>query len=380
MRILFINYEYPPLGGGAGNAMRHIGSELARRGESVFVLTSRFKGLPPTENADGVHVIRIPAFRRYKNKSNPFQMTCFILSACWRLFWNRKKIRPDVSAAFLGIPSGPPALFLSFLSRIPYIVSLRGGDVPGTQPEQLAFFHKMTKPLIKLIWKRAAFVVANSVGLAALARKTSPELDIPVIPNGVDLDTYRPPDNDEKQEKAPFRFLFVGRASREKNLPEALEALSRLKKFSWTFQIVGDGPMLQSWKGAAHRLGIEDRVEFSGWRPRGKLPDIYRNCHAFLFPSTSEGMPNVVLEALASGLPVIATRIRGNVDLVCHDKSGFLYDPGDRAALSHYLLNYMRDAALRSRLSREARIRAEQFSWEKAALSYRDLLEEASRD
>ena len=121
MRILLLNYEYPPIGGGAGNAAFHIGRELAEMGDEIIVLTSGFKGLQKTESKERTRIIRVPAWRKYRNKSNPVQMTLYILSCSWHLLLHGKKLRPDVAVAFLGIPSGPPALFLKILYGQPYI-------------------------------------------------------------------------------------------------------------------------------------------------------------------------------------------------------------------------------------------------------------------
>ena len=104
MRILLINYEYPPLGGGAGNATAQIAREMAALGHIVFVLTSRFANLPHEETLDGYTVIRIPALRKRADRSNPIEMLIFLLSSLFAVLRWRKRVAADWTIAFFGIP------------------------------------------------------------------------------------------------------------------------------------------------------------------------------------------------------------------------------------------------------------------------------------
>src|SRR5215212_9080535 len=134
MRLLLINSEYPPIGGGAGNASAHIAARLAKSGYQVTVVTSRFNGLPHKEQSGNLTIHRIPSLRRKQDRSGALEQILFILSA---LFWNLKmipRIKPNATLAFFGVPSGAVAWVLKLLFGIPYIVSLRGGDVPGFRP------------------------------------------------------------------------------------------------------------------------------------------------------------------------------------------------------------------------------------------------------
>src|SRR5262249_7766106 len=149
--------------------------------------------------------------------------------------------KPDAVIAFFGIPSGPVGLLLKLIGGRPYIVSLRGGDVPGFQPYDLALFHKLLGPVIRLLWKKAVAVVANSGGLAALGRRFAPEVPIEVIPNGVDGRKFHPA-ADGKKHPGPVRMLFVGRVVFQKGLDVLLEALAGLPvELDYELEIIGDG-------------------------------------------------------------------------------------------------------------------------------------------
>jgi len=378
MRILIINYEFPPLGGGAASASFHIARELVRLDCSITLLTSHFRGLPKNETIEGVNIVRIPVLRKNIDRCSIPEMMSFMISGSWYGLRIMKRERPDAVLAFFTIPCSHIGLLGKWRWGIPYIVSLRGGDVPGAQSEQLGLIHFLTKPLAKFLWRRAASVVANSKGLATLARQTTPELDIRVIPNGVDTERFLPIGKEAGEDKQSVRLLYVGRASPEKNLSKAFIALQRSSLQNWEFTIVGDGPQLPLWKKEVKNLGLSSRINFRGWIPKEELPGLYAKFDIFIFPSTSEGMPNVVLEAMASGLPIIATRIRGNEDLVEHEVSGFLYEPSDQNALIASLNRLLIDGELRRKMGRAARSRAETFLWKHTAEEYLKLLRQSA--
>src|SRR3989304_2750326 len=153
MRILVINSEYPPIGGGAGNASANIARCLASLGHRVTVLTARFDDQPHLETRDGVTIHRIPALRRRQDRSNAFEQLTFIASASLQTFGLIRQIKPNATLAFFGVPSGAVAWLLKKLYRIPYIVSLRGGDVPGFRPYDFKAYHKLMGPFLRVIWR-----------------------------------------------------------------------------------------------------------------------------------------------------------------------------------------------------------------------------------
>lgn len=372
MRLLLINSEYPPIGGGAGNASANIAACLAQSGYQVTVVTSRFGMLPHREQTDNLTVHRIPSLRRKQDRSGALEQILFIISAS---LWTLKSIphlKPDATLAFFGVPSGAIALVLKMLCRIPYIVSLRGGDVPGFRPYDFDFYHKLASPLLHVIWKQASAVVANSNGLRNLARTFDSRFDIPIIPNGVDLDIYVT----KEHEWSTPRILSVGRLVYQKGLDLAVHALSGLKDLNWEWRIIGDGPEMNALKTLAAQLGVSDRIIFQGWQSREELIQCYKQSNLFLFPSRHEGMPNAVLEAMASGLPVIASRIAGNEELVLDNTTGLLVESENIESLRTALRSLLTDTSLRQKMGEASRQRVEQhYSWENTARGYALLLE-----
>lgn len=377
LHLLLLNYEYPPLGGGAGNATANMARELAALGHDVRVVTAAYGDLPKRERVDGFEIRRIPAIRRHADHCSPLEMLSFMASAMLALPIMAGTWRPDACIAFFGIPCAPAAWLLKGFRGVPYVVSLRGGDVPGFQPYDLAGYHRLTGPLIRFLWKRAAAVVANSRGLADLARKSAGATPIGLIPNGVDPTRFAPAD--ELSREGPVRLVFVGRLVRQKGLDVLLEALSRLPRDAcYEATIIGDGPLREDLANMAGRLGLGGKVRFAGWVSRADMPQELRHGDAFVFPSRDEGMPNAVLEAMASGLAVAATRIAGNEELVEDGSTGFLVPPDDPDALAGVLARLVADRNLCWRLGTAGRDKVvREYSWRAVAEAYADLCRRA---
>lgn len=372
-RVLLVNYEYPPLGGGAGTATAALARALVDLGCDVVVLTSRFRGQPGEETVDGYRVQRIRVMRRHADRCSPLEMITFIVSsmaAVLRLQW-----RPHVSIAFFGIPGGPAAWLLRVVRGVPYIVSLRGGDVPGfTWAPGTHIYHSMTAPVIRFIWRRARAVVANGTGLRDLAQRAAPGLSVPVIPNGVDTERHDPRGALPKPAGAPPRILLLGRLVHQKGGDTLLRALATMPEVPFELEFAGDGPERPALDALARTLGLADRVHFAGWVPREELSRHYNAADVFAFPSRIEGMPNVVLEAMAYALPVIVTDVPGNSDLVEHERTGIVIEPESVEQLAAGLRRLLGDAALRRRLGDAAREHVRTaHSWRSSALAYLEL-------
>lgn len=372
-RLLLLNYEYPPLGGGAANATACTARELARRGVAVEVLTSAFDDLPACETTpDGVTVRRIPTLRRRRDRSSVLEMLAFLASSMIAVPCAVRRFRPDAVIAYFGLPCGPAAGLARVLCGVPYVVSLRGGDVPGFQYEGIGVYHRLAGPVIRAVWRKAAAVVANSDGLAALARRFAPEVPVTVVPNGVDATLFTPVAENRKHTDGPLRLLVVGRLVRQKGVDCLLDAMARLPDPAVVaLTVVGDGPARPELEAQAARLGLSGRVAFVGWRGRDELPGLYQTADVFVLPSRDEGMPNVVLEAMACGLPVVATDIPGSRDLVVDGETGVLMAVDDTAALHAALAQLAADPQARQRMGTAGRQRvAEHFSWGAVAAAY----------
>lgn len=371
MRLLFVNYEYPPVGGGAATATAEMARSAAKHGHQVTVLTSA-SGENAGWSRDGQVVLRRVRSRRERGGQFSIrEMASFVLRAALVLPSVVKRSQAQGCIVFFSMPCGPLGMLFRLISNRPYVVSLRGGDVPGAEP-QLTGMHRRLRFVRRFVLTRAAAVVANSPGLAVMSENADP-IAVRFIPNGVDLERFKPAAH---RPSDPFRFLFVGRLNEQKNvglLLEAAAALSRSGNPPFRVSIVGDGPLHHSLRKHAASLGIDGFVDWVKWLTRDQMPAVYQSAHCVINPSHYEGMPNVVLEAMACAVPVIVSDVAGNRDIVENDKSGIVVPHNDCKGLVAAMARALREQNYLETLGAHARSRAEQYSWDATTLQYIDL-------
>ena len=374
MRILLVNYEYPPVGGGAATAAEAIAKALVDLRHRVVVLTGRYKGLPASSDAGGIFIHRVPSLRRAVDRSGIFEMASFAIGGLMFVSAIIRRHQIEATIAFFSLPCGPIGWLGRRKCSIPYVVSLRGGDVPGTE-SSLNFIHHILAPIRRAVLKNSVVITANSEGLRKMA-EAADQYPVRMIPNGVDSDFFTPADAIAmREEGAPLRILFVGRFQKQKNLTFLFEQLARLSPGTFELHLVGDGPEKTHLQGLAEQLGIAARITWRGWLSRAAVRDAYRTADCLANPSLYEGMPNVVLEAMACGLPVIASKVPGNEEVVLDGETGFLFD----LARPNYLLTaielLIKDRTLASELGVSGRARAViEFSWQRVAQAYVNIL------
>jgi len=372
VKILLVNYEFPPVGGGAANATAFLSRALVAQGHAVTVLTAAFGAQRGTVTEAGVEVVRVRTLRRSADRSNPLEMLSFLLAALIPGFRLERRRHFDASIAFFTIPSGPISWMLSLVLGVPYLVSLRGGDVPGFVPE-IDGLHRLIKPLRRAVLARARYVVANSPSLARLSASADP-VPVDVIPNGVDPLVFAPQQSADTSADDAFHVLFVGRLHSQKNVAALIEsaaALAALPGPRIVVEIVGDGPERPALAQRAEQTGAAALLRWHGWLGKQDVLACYRRAHAFVNPSLYEGMPNTVLEAMACALPVVASRIGGNEDLVVEGETGFLFDLATPQELTAALQRLRLDPRRGRDLGRRGRQRViDEFSWESVAARY----------
>ena len=373
MNLLLINYEYPPIGAGAGNATWHIACQLVRQGCKVVVLTSCYGHLNGRTIEDQVIVYRCPALRRRKERSNAFEMASYVLSASFLLPPILRKEMIQGVVVFFSFPSGPLGLLSKWMAKTPYIISLRGGDVPGNETA-LDRFHQWLCPLRRHILRHSLAIVANSMGLKILSQQADP-FPVQVIPNGVDVEFFRP-----KSHVSPiFRFLFAGRFQAQKNLFFLLQQMDQLAKSTtlpFELHLVGGGVQKKELISFANLLSIKEKIKWHGWCDKETIRHHYQMADCLVNPSLNEGMPNAVLEAMACGLPVIASNVMGNNSIVRDGQTGFLFELDQHQAFQQALRTLLEDKKLGRRFGASARKWVEAcFSWETVARGYLTLFQ-----
>jgi len=354
MRILVLNHEFPPLGGGGGRAAELICRALAGRGYSIKVLTSHLGGLTREEKRDGYDIIRIFCWRTQPFKATFLSMSLYVLGGLWAGWCLIRSFRPELIHVHFAVPAGALAWALSKICRIPYVLTVHLGDVPGGTPEKTGKWFRFVFPLTRPIWRDASRIVAVSEFTRQLALRNYDE-EIKVIPNGVELDAL---DADDIRVTRPPRIVFAGRFVAQKAPEQVVRILKELNDLPWECVMIGDGPLLEAVNREIRSLELEDRFTLTGWVEPQEVLNWLGKSDILFMPSLSEGLPVVGVQALSKGLAIIASQIGGFVDLVDEGKNGYLNKVGDTAQFVSRLRELL--------LNRELLLAFRKFSLEKA--------------
>lgn len=373
------NHEFPPIGGGGGWVSYFLGKHFAAAGHDVHLITSQFRDCPKREEVEGLHVHRIRALRKNPNVCAVHEMLTYAVSSSIYGLRFAKKFKPDIVQVFFGIPAGGGAYLLQKFKNVPYVVFLGGRDVPRPNPDPpyYRWLYLLLKPIIRSIWNNAAAIVACSDGLRDLARITDTNLKIDVIPDGLDLASFE--STQRKANPKTVRCLAIGRLIPRKGFQFLIQALPQILdnvSHNFEIEIIGDGPYREELTGSAENLGVTSYVRFTGAVPYSELPQKYREADIFILPSLAEGMPLVVLEAMGTGLPIIASRVQGIDELVAEDVNGALFDAGDVDGLASCLIQLINAGEKRIEMGKVSTEKVKPYDWKNIADTYLALYED----
>ncbi len=367
LRILVLNYEYPPLGGGAGNATYYLMREFAAFDDLDITLvtssTDAGRTEHPYENTT-IHFLDIG-----KKGTLHYQTYRDLITyswKAWRFCRTLHREQPfDLVFAFFGAPCG----FIAYLLGIPYIISLQGSDVPGYSSRFRLLDRLVLRRLSRIVWRKAGHVTALSKDLRELAYKTSSQKEIQVIHNGISCEEFRP---SETVRDGNCTLLFVGRLIERKGITYLLQAMAKLRDTCPNLHayIVGDGPLRDELRAEADALGIGGQVSLEGFVPHGDLLAYYQKADVFVLPSLNEALGHVTHEALASGLPIVTTDT-GAAELL--DGNGIVVPKGDAGAIAKAIERLLHDNGLREQMAKQSRALAENMSWRTIADAYYEL-------
>ncbi|KZX94664.1 MULTISPECIES: glycosyltransferase [unclassified Sulfitobacter] len=229
----------------------------------------------------------------------------------------------DHAHAHFGTNAATVAMLARIMGGLPYSFTVHGPE-EFDSPRALSLGEKIA---------RAAFTVAISqYGRSQLCRWADPEDwdRIKVVHCGIDPSRFaalRPLTD------GPRRILSIGRFVEQKGQLALIEAMGKLRHPTLHLTLVGDGEMRPRIRAAIARHGLEDRVTLTGWVDEARIEDELAASHALVMPSFAEGLPMVVMEAMAAARPVIATYVAGTPELVLHGQTGRLVPAGDTQAL-----------------------------------------------
>jgi len=364
MKILMLNYEFPPLGGGAGNATYYLLKEFSKiKNLEIDLVTSSIDKFKIEQFAKNIkiHFLDISKKGNLHYQSNKDLLTYSIKAKkyCKKLI---KEKNFDLIHAFFGIPCGYIAMKLG----LPYIVSLRGSDVPfyNKRFEKLDKF--IFKKLSKKIWKNSKATITNSQGLKELALESCPNQKISIIYNGVDINEFKPLKIRKKNKKVVL--ISTGRLIKRKGYQYLIPAI---KGLDIKLQLIGDGNLKTELKKLANENKVD--VKFLGKKKHKDLIKDLQKADVFILPSLNEGMSNSILEAMACGLPIITTNTGGSKELI--KENGFIVKKENIKELKNAVQNFIDNPRLIKQMGIKSRKIAEKMSWKEVAGGYMEVYE-----
>lgn len=357
-KVLVLNYEFPPLGGGASPVSYELAKRLSETGAcDIDVVTMGFKGLPAYEEINPrMRVHRVKAWRRKKEICHPWEQLTYLVSGyfkCRNLLTNGAF---DVCHCHFIIPTGTLAWFLKRRLKLSYVITAHGSDVPGFNTDRFTLLHKFTGPLLRMICRDAQTVISPSHYLRNLILgKISPALadKTVVVPNGIDTNKFTP------QPKKKIIFSS-GRLLRRKGFQYLIRAVSD-EDIGYEVHIAGDGPMM----GELQRLAAlsKTKIIFHGWLDNNgrEYKDLIEQAATYVLASERENASIALLEAMAAGCAVITSNRPGPRETI--GTAGLVVDPRS----SEQIRTALESASTRTaHYGLEARARLEQvFDWKR---------------
>ncbi|MCQ8184668.1 glycosyltransferase family 4 protein [Parvularcula maris] len=383
MRVCFFSRRYFPAVSGMSvyaynfiRGMRDLGHEITMlsqyRGDAPGIAIYGGGTPPPTQG------VRTIGFRSKGEELAPHgQPADFerdlneLVSACIEAHRERPF---DILHAQYAYPTGLAALIAGERLGLPVIVSIQGGD--GHWVGLCCETHRRAMQAV-LDHANAVIIGCKSFRDEVIGNHGTDAERFTIVPGAVSTSRFFP---SQRPENTPLRLLFHGRADRRKGLIDTLESWKLLCERNVAFEgvVSGVGPDLDEAEHFVAANGLEEKVEIMGAADYSAVPSIYRQCDLFVTPTYAEGFSNTVLEAMASGLPVIGGRAVGVVDAIEHERNGLLVEPGDATGLADLQQPLIDDKALRERL-REAAKRdvTERYSWPVVCRSIEKVYERA---
>lgn len=397
VRVCFVAFQFHPMVGGAQVQAEKLARHLLAQGHEVIVLTLRHKHRwPRAEVLAGLPVVRAGGIYRQDGDLRTGRLGIWAANVSISLQLWRLRSTFDLIHVFQLSPLAAAAVFMGKLFRKPAIVRIQSAGPDEMQRRRLEHGAKLMPDLLintsflqvgrndwvtsgdlshmphaalgghvllRCLRSSNAYYQALSIRCAStlVAQGFRPDRVVR-IPGSVDTDVFRPAHERRPSPNQPGRdIICVARLAFPKGVDVLIHAWGRLLRSPARWRadvkprllIVGDGPDRPQLERIAVELGIDNDLKFLGLRH--DTVDLLQGCWGFVLPSRWEGMPNALLEAMACGLPCVATCVSGSEDIITDGVNGLLVEPEDPVGLAEALRRIVEDSDLAQQLAQEAR-------------------------
>ena len=358
---ILVPFFLPRYKGGVEIATYNIARNLQTRGNQVHVITSGGHGMAKVDYYEGVTVHRV-----YWPKIGMLGMALLEFN----MLIAARRVDPEI-IHFQSLETSACGPVAKRLLKKPYVVSGHGSDVYRDAEHSSKLYNRFVREILRISIRDAAAVTALTEDMSEQIKQDYAKEAI-IIPNGLNPEWFQRVSQNRARKKLQLRddekiLISISNLRAVKGLEYLICALQLLqaKKLKVRLLVIGEGPEEAKLKTLAEELGLKANVIFVGSIANELVPDYLAASDVFVLPSLSEGFPVVSLEAMAAGLPIIATRVRGIPSIVTEGVNGFLVKPRDASEIADRVLLILGDAELRQTISENNSRKARRFDWNK---------------
>ena len=403
MRISVLASSYPRYkGDGVAPFVKSISEALHTRGHHVEVVAPydvnviqnseskvnvhRFRYIWPNKWHIMGHARSLDADVKLKPLTI-FLLPLYVIAATMMLWRVSRKMKADLIHSHWVLPNGLPAAISSKILKIPFVISLHGSDI------FMADKNALFRAVARWIFSQSSCVTACSQELYDRAKNINPHINVHLMAWGADPDVFKPLENRKEirnkygWEQNDVIVASLGRFVYKKGFDRLISILPDLIEENKHVRLVigGSGPLAQEFNEQVETLNIQEYVSFPGQIPWHEVPEFLAAADIFVLPSQRDlagnldGLPTVLLEAMACGLPCVASNIGGVGLVILEQQNGLIFDPSDQKTLKNYLKQLISSPGLRDQLGQNARQSTiEKFNWNTVSVNFEKLFRQIS--